>query len=120
MEGFNLNVNGITSPNTAKLINDDFKRAAEIYYAWTGQGDADMIKAIEYALCQTREEGIKLGMGSLGGEKANKLESQLALAREGLEKIMANIGVPQRGYPSPIAHAYEIAQQTLAKLSEIK
>jgi len=49
-----------------------------------------------------------------------ELESQLALAREGLEKIMANIGVPQRGYPSPIAHAYEIAQQTLAKLSEIK
>lgn len=34
--------------------------------------------------------------------------------KEALVKMMSEIGVPQPGYPSPIANAYAIAQSALA------
>ena len=43
------------------------------------------------------------------------LVAQVAQMREALEAIMHNLGVPQPGYPVPIAHAYNIAKAAIAK-----
>lgn len=47
-------------------------------------------------------------------------EADLALAVEALKQVMNNIGVPQPGYPAPVAVAYDIARDALAKIGEEK
>ena len=48
--------------NSAASQNDSTwaeEEANKIYYAWTGQGDADMIQAIALALRQAKNRGLE-------------------------------------------------------------
>ena len=42
------------------------------------------------------------------------LQLQLAQAREAIREAMNNLGVPQPGYPAPVAEAYWILDAALA------
>jgi hypothetical protein len=54
-----------------------------------------------------------------GCADTSSLESKLKAAREALDGIMHEIGIPQPGYPAPIANAYQIAKQALAAMEEV-
>ena len=41
------------------------------------------------------------------------LQLQLAQAREAIREAMNNLGVPQPGYPAPVAEAYRILDAAL-------
>lgn len=50
-------------------------------------------------------------------EKAEHLSKQkLAIAKEALEQVCNNIGVPQPGYPAPFKYAYDYAKEALEKI----
>jgi len=51
-------------------------------------------------------------------QHAGEFESKLAKAREGLINIRNELGIPQPGYPQPVANAAELAQRTLAEIGE--
>lgn len=46
-------------------------------------------------------------------DQIRKLTEENARLREALEKIKNELGVPQPGYPQPVANAYEIAKAAL-------
>lgn len=54
----------------------------------------------------------------LSGEeyRHGETKAKLARAREALRDVMNNLGVPQPGYPAPVAVAYEIAREALEEI----
>lgn len=46
------------------------------------------------------------------------LERRLAVAVEALKAVQRELGVPQPGYPAPVAHAYEIAKFGVEQIGE--
>lgn len=58
-------------------------------------------------------------INALSGLKAlahevRRLEKQQEKQEKALQSIMDNLGVPQPGYPAPVAEAYEIAKAALS------
>jgi len=68
--------------------------------------------------------GYYMGMEEAYSARINELmrqlstaQEKLALAKEALEQVTKNLGVPQSGYPAPVAYAYEIAKSALLALA---
>lgn len=51
-------------------------------------------------------------------EMIKALKADLGVAKDALDLIMKNLGVPQPGYPAPVAHAYELAKEALEFIKE--
>jgi hypothetical protein len=54
------------------------------------------------------------------GGNARSLERRLHLAVEGLNRAANELGVPQPGYPAPVANAAEILRTVLRQIKEAK
>jgi len=72
----------------------------------------DRIEALEAELHELRNtdtaQTIRLWVKS-----HNDLEARCQRCREALERIRDELGVPQPGYPAPVANAAEIAREAL-------
>lgn len=71
----------------------------------------------EYGYCDTCAQGQFRHWMRLDIQYKD-LERRLAVAVEALKAVQRELGVPQPGYPAPVAHAYEIAKFGVEQIGE--
>jgi hypothetical protein len=106
----------LASEANERVEMESKKASDEIYKDMNEiQGEyRQQIKILECKLNEEKEHVTEWRNAFLSeGNRGDKLQKRIKVLEDALMRITYELGVPQPGYPQPVANAYDIAQAAL-------